>query len=333
MRKIRKNISIIRKIKIENSSILQDIQLKLIASLIVNKQKYIQQIKTHKYSTDDTLSEDLLNTFKEYNVSFYTRNNTYRLLKDFDSKISLTKIINTPYGVYLYQRSFNSIKQIDLNSLKYETEDLNYSYEDIGILKGYCILSPYIITQLIERLAFSLSDLFLIDNITFSCKNSVICKNKVSLYDIPLLQGGFFHRHYDDQLIKTKKKTLIKNGIANNYLSDVSFSYKNSGNSYYDEILNDYKMSFSNLYLRLPSNNQNIKASILIKDSFMPLKIDLFTGNIEGKVFGIDLINNKRIIGEFFTDYSSLFSTILKYKKYGIYQGHKLSYAQVFLGE
>ncbi len=194
-------------------------------------------------------------------------------------------------------------------------------------------MSPNLIVQLIERLAFSLAELFIIDKITFSSQNKKLFENNISLYDIPLLKKGFYHRHFDDDLIKIKKTEIIKNGEIKNLLNRLDFGFYNFEESFYNNHYNGVRQVYTNLYLKIPKIQRNVRFDYFLEDSLLPLKIDLFTGDIKGKVIGVNMKDNRRIIGLLETNYYTIFNSIRRVGKYLKYQGHKISFASAIIKE
>ncbi len=334
MQKVRKGDTELTVIFIKKRIIIQNIKIFRKYSILFDDEKYINESSSKECFGSISPVKDIITNLEDFDFLLNQKKSKVGIYHDFNSKIVISKLIETRYGVYYFQRAFKNIKSINTDEIKKYIKDFKRTdFFNVGKIKGKCVLSPNILVVLIERLVFSLSDLFLIDNVTFSCIDQNLFNNKISLYDIPLLRGGFVHRHYDDDFIPTKKKIIIKNGKVKNYLSGVNIGSEKNGNVYYDEIQNESRMSFSNLYLKVPKKQKKMSDNFYLEDTLTPLKIDLFTGNIEGLVFGIEIKTGKKIIGEFQTNYISLFNSMNRVGKYFIYQGHKISKNTVIIGE
>lgn len=331
MQKIKKIIEYSRTLKVNRGRVKYDISQSKKISIFRNN--YFYQRKEESISKKNIIKIIDYKYFEDFDISYDKKIFKYYFLRDIQSKITISKIVKLDNKFYYYNRCYRNISDINIEKVKSEINMLlNHDYA-VKKISGNCIISPLIIVPIIERLSFSLSSIFLIDNVTFTKLNQKLFDNNISLYDIPRLRGGFSYRHFDDFLYKTRKTILIKNGYINDYLKNLSIDTCKFGNVYYDKFSNEFRSNFTNLFLKIKKNRIKINYDYLLEDSLTPLNIDILTGTIEGEVIAKDLRNDIYVIGKIETNYKNLFDSMGRIGKYCLCNSHKVSYVTTKIGE
>lgn len=272
--------------------------------------------------------------FYNFDIEIKIKYIKYLIRKDYYKSIKVTEYCNTKFGPYYYSREVKKLSKKEIQKLKKELECVkSNNFEVIESFKGNCILSPNIVIQLIERLAYSLSELFMIDNVTFSCNSKKLFDNNITLIDVPLMFHGNYHRRYDDEMMRTKRKIIINKGYVADTFSGLNLGFSKYGNVYCDELNDDEKMTFSNLFLKVPKRINEKEGNLFFYDTALPLNIDLFSGVIKGRLIGINKTTNKHIVADFSSNYKDIFNSMNRVGRYKICNGHKVSKVSVYIGD
>ena len=197
--------------------------------------------------------------------------------------------------------SASKIKKLDLNKILDSTAEtakiLITNPMKIDYFQGDILISPYYAVKIFKSLLISLSASNIINGSSFFSKIPIgdkIASEKITLTEDPFVEESEFSRKFDDQLIMTTKKDIIKNGILITYLHDIEtaakFNVKPTGNYFRKSVYLDgsvYRGIFVTNARVLPGKSSfgdilsNINDGIYVLDSYGPSPYNgKFNGNL-----------------------------------------------------